>query len=246
MWRFGIVWCAVMLMVTAERSAAEDQAHSIVAKAIEAQGGSEALARQKGASYTQSGTVYGKDGTQRPASARLAILLPDKVRYESHTSDGLPLISVFDGKRGWVKKGNQTEEMKPAQLAAQEELMYLLRVVDLVPLQDPNFTLTDLGESAVDGHTLLGVKVSSSGHPDIQLFFDRDSGLLYKLTTRSTDLQSGQQYDREELTWDYRDVGGIKLAMYFKIFQNGKPRVEMRLSDFKCTEQLDERLFTKP
>jgi hypothetical protein len=61
-----------------------------------------------------------------------------------------------------------------------------------------------------------------------------------------TDGQSGQQYDREEVTWDYRDVGGMKAATYFTVSQNGKRLVEMRLSDYKCSEKLDEHLFAKP
>jgi hypothetical protein len=232
-------------MIAGARGGAEYPARSVLARAIDAEGGAEALARLKGATFAEAGTAYGKDGTPRPASARLAILLPDKVRYEGHTPDGLPLTLVVDGKLGWVKKGDRTEEMKASQRASEEELMYLLRVTSLVPLLDPAFRLTDLGPSSVDGRTVLGIKVSSPGHPDVQLFFDKDSGLLHKLTTRSTDF-TGEQYDREEFTWDYRDVGGIKAAMYFKILQNGKPRVEMKLSDFRCAEQLDDRLFAKP
>jgi hypothetical protein len=41
-------------------------------------------------------------------------------------------------------------------------------------------------------------------------------------------------------------MGGMKVAMYFKVLQNGKPRAEMKLSDFKCAEQLDASLFAKP
>jgi outer membrane lipoprotein-sorting protein len=246
MCRLGFFWCAVIVLAAAARGAADERARSVLSKAIEAQGGAEALARLKGATYTQAGTVYGQDGAKRPAKAQVAILLPDKLRLESRTPDGLPLISIFDGTRGWVKKGDRTEEMKPAEITARKELMHLLRVTSLVPLRDPAFKLTDLGNSTVDGHAVAGINVSCAGYPDVQLFFDRDTGLLYKLTTRNTDPQSQQQYDREEVTWDYRDVGGMKAATYFRVSQNGKPRVEMKLSDYKCAETLDERLFAKP
>jgi hypothetical protein len=246
MGRLGFVWCAVIILGATARGGDEERARSVLSKAIEAQGGAKSLARLKGATFTQAGTAYGKDGATRAVKAQLAVLLPDKLRYETQTPEGVPLISVFDGTRGWVKKGDRTNDMTPAEVAADKELMYLLNVASLVPLQDRIFQLTDLGNSTVDGRAVAGIKVSCEGHPDVQLFFDRDSGLLYKLTTRMTDPKSGKQSDREEVSWDYRDVGGMKAAMYFKVTEKGKPRAEVKISDYKAAETLDAQLFTKP
>jgi hypothetical protein len=242
MGRLGLVCCALMVLGATSRAAEEEQARAVLNKAITAQGGAEALARLKGFTYTQEGTAYGKDGAKQARKGRLAILLPDKVRGESQTPDGLTVITVFDGTRGWVKKGDHTEDMPPAQVTYLKELMYLVHVVSLVPLQDPAFKLTDLGNSTADGHAVAGINVSRAGHPDVQLFFDRDTGLLYKTVTR----QSGKQSDREEVSWDYRDVGGMKAAMYFAKSENGQRVEEAKLSDYKCAETLDAGLFAKP
>jgi hypothetical protein len=239
---FVIVSCAAIVSA----AAAEEPARSVLNKAIEAQGGAEALARFKGFAYSQTGTVYGPDGVSRAATAKVAYQLPDKIRIESRMPDGSMFVSVFDGTHGWVKRGDRTDEMKPAELTAAKELSYLLHVTSLVPLRDAAFTLADPGNSTVQGHAVAGIKVSRAGHPDVQLYFDRDSGLLYKLSTRETGARTGEQVDREEVTRDYRDIGGMKAAMYFMVWINGKPRVEMKLSDFKCAEKLDEHLFAKP
>jgi outer membrane lipoprotein-sorting protein len=246
MCRRGFVWCAVILSGAAGRGPAEGPARSVLNRAIEAQGGAAALARFQGFAYSQAGTAFAPGGATRAASAKVAYQLPDKLRYEGRTPDGAPLVTVFDGARGWVKTGDRTDEMKPGRVTASKELMYLLQVTSLAPLRDPIYTLTDLGDSTVRGRKVAGIKVARAGHPDVNLYFDRDSGLLYRLTTRFTDPQSGGQQDREEVTWDYRDAGGMKLAMYFMVWQNDKPVVEMKLSDVKCAEKLDDHLFTKP
>jgi hypothetical protein len=160
MGRLGLACCAVILLGATARGAEEERARAIVSKAIEAQGGAKALARLKGCTYTQTGTAYGKDGARRAVKAQQAILLPDKLRYESRTPEGLPFLSVFNGTHGWVKIGDRTKDMTLAEIAANKELAYLLHVTSLVPLQDPAFKLTDLGNRTVDGHAVAGVKVS--------------------------------------------------------------------------------------
>jgi hypothetical protein len=235
-----------MLAGAAGGSPAEEPARSVLERAIEAQGGAAALARFKGFVYSKAGTAFAPDGTARAASAKGAYQLPDKLRYEGHTPDGKPIVQIFDGEHGWVKTGDRTDEMKPDRVAAVKELMYLLQVTSLVSLRDPAYTLTDLGESTAQDRKVVGIKVARGGHPDVNLYFDRDSGLLYRLTTRQTDSRTGQQEDREEVTWDYRDVGGVKMSMYEKTWTNHKPRIEMKLTDVRCAEKLDDHLFTKP
>jgi outer membrane lipoprotein-sorting protein len=242
----GFICCAVMLSGATASSPADEPARLVLNKAIEAQGGAAALARFKGFAYSESGTRFAPDGTAQAATAKVAFQLPDKFRYEGRTPDGKPLVQVFDGEHAWIRMGDRTEETKPDRLAATKELMYLLQVTSLVPLRDPAYTLTDLGDSTVQDRKVSGIKVARAGHPDVNLYFDRESSLLYRLTTRETDPQSGGQQDREEVTWDYRDVGGVKMSMYFKVWTNHKPRVEMKLTDVKCAEKLDDHLFAKP
>jgi hypothetical protein len=88
--------------------------------------------------------------------------------------------------------------------------------------------------------------VSSSGHPDVRLFFEKDSGLLYKLISRNTDPQTGKQFDREEVSWNYVDVGGMKAATDYRVARDGKPLAELKVSDYKCCEALDDHFFAKP
>src|SRR5207248_11447730 len=94
-------------------------------------------------------------------------------------------------------------------------------VATLLPLKDKAFTLTTIGEVEVEKRPALGVKVSSKGHRDVDLYFDKESGLLVKTETRLKD-EGGQEVMAETFLRDYKDVEGTKHAMKFAVHRDGK------------------------
>ena len=92
-----------------------------------------------------------------------------------------------DGK-GWQDDNGAVSDLNPDDFPVVKQADYLMQVLDLRPLlKDKSFTLEALGKSEVEGVTVRGVKVSSSGHPDVKLYFDPTTGLLkqseYRLKT---------------------------------------------------------------
>jgi hypothetical protein len=246
MYRLGLVCCAVIVLGTPARSAAEDRVQTVLNRAIEATGGAEALAKFKGLTYSQTATKYGPDGSVRVGTAKVYYVLPDKLRVETTTPDGKPVVNVFEGTHGSVKLGDRTDVLSAEVVKFLTEEMYLLRVTSLLPLRESGSNLTDLGSSTIDGRTVDGIKVSRDRHEDVQLYFDRDGGLLYKLVTRETDSKTGKLLDRQEVNSEYRDVGGLKVATHVTKTIDGKPYAEIKLKEVKCWEKLDDALFTKP
>jgi len=51
-------------------------------------------------------------------------------------------------------------------------------------LRQPTLSLTHLGESKVVNRPVVGVKVAQQGHRDVLLYFDNETRLLVKRSTR--------------------------------------------------------------
>src|SRR5262249_46855062 len=90
--------------------------------------------------------------------------------------------------------------------ASMERSLYVDRVTSLVPLlKDKSFTLKALGESKVEDRPALGVQVSSTGHPDVSLYFDRDNGLLVKYAYPDRDPATNKDALHEIYFSDFRE-----------------------------------------
>jgi hypothetical protein len=142
----------------------------------------------------------------------------------------------------------QTEEMDKDMLAEAKEESYTEWVTTLLPLRDKAFQLTSLGESKVGDRPAVGLKVSHKGHRDINLFFDKDKGLLLKAETIVKDPMMGgdKELAQETFYMDYKAIGGVQHAMKVKINREGKLFVDGETVEIKILEKLDDSVFGKP
>ena len=114
-------------------------------------------------------------------------------------------------------------------------------------MKDKAYTLTPLGEVKVGDRPAVGVKVSSKGHRDVELYFDKDTNLLLKSQTRvKSREQEGKEMDQESLYADYKDVDGAKVPMKVTMNREGKVYVESESTDVKPVDKLDDSTFGKP
>ena len=90
------------------------------------------------------------------------------------------------------------------------------------------------------------MKVTRKGRRDIDLYFDKESGLLVKTETRVKDEGSGQEVSEETFVTDYKEVQGVKQATRFTINRDGKPFMEGEATDIGLAEKLDASVFAKP
>jgi ribosomal protein L20A (L18A) len=219
-----------------------DEPKDIIEKAIKATGGEEKLAKYKAQTWSAKGKYYGM-GEGQDYTAEYAMQHPDKFKF---TVTGIFTI-VYDGSKGWRKMGEETSEMTPEQLTEQKEQMYAGYIATLLPLREKTYTLTPLGEVKVGNRAAVGVKVSSKGHRDVNLYFDKESNLLTKSeTTVKDEQQNGKEVNQEELYSDHQDVEGVKIPMKMTITRDGKKFVEAENSNVKLLEKLDDNTFTKP
>jgi hypothetical protein len=187
---------------------AQDDPRAVVARAVAALGGEEALGRNAALAVKVKGTLAGVDEGvtftgELFAEPRGRVKLALHVRMSGvHVS----LTEVLDGAGGWASADGRVEDLKPEMLASLRRAVYIDRVLTLTPLlKDPAYTLTPLGETTVDGRPALGVKVASAGHPDLELYFDKASGLLVKSAHRAADALSKKEVLEETVYGDYRE-----------------------------------------
>lgn len=223
---------------------------ALIDKAIKAAGGEAKLAKFQAGTYQAKGKFYGM-GEGIDFTGSWAFMYPDKFRFRIESGAGdqkFTFVRVLNGNKLWMKMGDNTEEITDkAQIAEAKEQMYTERVGLLFPLKEKGYGLKPLGEVTIDGKSAIGVCVSHKGHRDLNLFFDKDKGLLVKMeAVVKDDMAPDKEFKQETFFSGYKEVNGLQLAMNVVINRDGKKYVDSKVTEFKVKENLPDSLFTKP
>jgi hypothetical protein len=241
----------VLALAVAGAARADEQAdmRKVIDKAIKAAGGEEKLAKYKAATFKDKGKFYGM-GEGIAYTGEFAVQQPDKIRIriEGGGDTKFVFVRVFNGEKLWTKLGDNTQEVTDKdEIAEAKENSYATWVTSLVPLKDKGFTLASLGEVKVHDKPAVGVRVSHKGHRDVNLFFDKDKGLLVKSETVVKDFMAGgKEFTQETLYENYKESGGVQRAMKLVINRNGEKYIESEVTEFEPKEKLEDAEFAKP
>jgi hypothetical protein len=244
---------AIPLLVTPLAALADEpreaEARRVVEKALQAMGGKERLAGVKAAVFKTKGRLYwfgaGTDFTGEMAVQGLA-----KARTEMTfelMGKKQTIIAVVNGDKGWVKANDVVTEVDQKTLATQMgDHGYITEMAMLLPLARgiPDATLTSVGDSTVGDRPATGVEVSRKNYSTVRLFFDKETALPLKLELKASVEGKGEAHDI--LLDDYREVGGLKVAMKVAARRNGKVFYEYEIRDFRMVDRLDDKLLEKP
>jgi hypothetical protein len=242
---------AALLLVSARpvRAAEEDkEARAIIAKAIAAQGGEANLAKFNTSIAKFKGKFHGPVG-DGDMTGTIQSQAPDKVRLELKLNIGgmdIAITQVADGNKGWRSVNGMTQELDKDALAESREKMHAGRVADLQGLSDKGIKLSSLGEAKVGDKAAVGVRVARAGYRDVNLYFDKDKGLLLKSETRSKDEMSGTEFTEEKLYDDYRKVSDILVAHKVQEKHDGKEFAETEITEINPVEKHPDGTFAKP
>jgi hypothetical protein len=245
--RFALLAVGFFLAAPVRADDAAD-ARALVEKAVKAQGGREKLEKFAAHTLKFKGTFHGM-GQAIPMTGELNSQGADRFKMEVEVEAGgmkFQFVSVLAGDKGWVRVGDTTNPMDKDQLAEGKEQAYAGWVGTLTPLGDKEFTLATTGEVKVNDKPALGVKVSRKGHRDVDLFFDKETGLLVKTETRIKDEGSGQEVTEENFAGEYKEVQGTKQAMKFTVKRDGKLWVEGEATEYQLAEKLGDGVFARP
>jgi hypothetical protein len=226
----------------------------IIAKGIKAQGGAEPLGKFKNVTFKDKGTFYGK-GDQKPYTGEFSLQDHKQFRMSMDMKEqgkDLQVLFIVNGPKGWMKvtfdgKAVVNKALPKDELAELHESLYAGWVVTLLPLKDKAFKLSPLGEVQVGGKAAVGVRVEHKGHRDVNLFFDKETGLLVKSETQIKDIEAGGKEMLQETFYkDYKTFDGAKQPTRVTIHRDGKRYVESEATDYRPAESLDASLFAEP
>jgi hypothetical protein len=228
--------------------AADPDPAAVIARAIEAKGGAAKLEKYRASTATFKGKFYGF-GPGIDTAGTLRTMAPDKQFVLSKSKQGGAedtFVYVVNGDKGWmIFNGNPTELDKDMMAEAREQL-HAGAVTELRGLTDKGVKLSPLGETKVGDRAAVGVRVACAGYRDVDLYFDKDKGLLLKRETRGKDPTTGAEYASTTLYDDYKEVGGLMLPHKVDERHDGKPYNRMRLTEIKIEEKLPDSAFAKP
>jgi len=248
--RQHLVAALALGLVVAGIGRADDarEARAIVEKAIKAMG-RDKVAAFKAATWKGKGKVRILDqeiefgGTwfvQAPTQQRADIeidIMGMKIKQSR----------VLNGDKGWVTTNDMLQDMNQETLAETKHELYAGGVAQLLVLRDPAFQLSLLGDSKVGDRAAVGVKVSRKDQRDISLFFDKDTHFLLKSEMRGKDVEAGGiEFTSESYFLDYHDTNGTQRFRKLEVKRDGKPFVDIEVSDFEWKDKLDDSTFDKP
>jgi hypothetical protein len=213
--RTFLVSCLVLGLAGVSR-AQDESPRALIEKALKVLGHAD-RPEQEVAVYTRfKGSLAGP-----AAAAGIAAKITGEGRWQSGAHLQQINVEILDQKitlrrawrdgKGWQQdETGKIKDLDADDLAEMKQSEYITRVTELRPLlKDKAFTLTALGKSTVEGVEALGVKVSSPGHSDVKLYFDRKTGYPKQIESRKK--QKGQ--DKEVVSTvifdDFREIDPV-------------------------------------
>ena len=122
-------------------------------------------------------------------------------------------LYILNKDVGWRREADGSAlEFPPAMRASNKERYYALRLGDLLAfLPEDEVTLTPIGEAIIDQQAVIGIRVEREAYPTVKLYFNKQSGLLYRSETLLSPRPDGAQSTLVYTFEDYRDSAGLLL-----------------------------------
>jgi hypothetical protein len=227
---------------------AEGEAAAIVDKALKAHFPKGLDTKNQGLRTKSKGTVH-VAGMDLDFSQEITVQLPTKFKEVTELTvmgQNVTIRSVYNGKDAWIRAGDTdvpvTDEIK----AEFKDAVHSMGLVQGVLLKEKGVKLALLGEAKVKDKPAVGVTVSREGSKDVNLFFDKATGLIVKVEMRKRDLMSGQEVTEERFITEYQEAAGRKVAKKIEVVRDGKPYLEAELTDVQILEKVDDGEFVQP
>jgi hypothetical protein len=228
--------------------AQEDEARGLIDKAIKAHGGEKALEKTKAIQVKSKGTVHQPTG-ELAFTSEDYWQSPDKFKNVIKATimgKAYTEVKAFDGKKGWIQTNDVVKDFDDKTLEVIKEAIYAEQVGQLLILKDKKFKLAPLGEVKVEGRPAVGVRVSSKGHKDVNLFFDKAKHLLVKSEVRLTKPGSDQEITQEKIYLDYKKVDDVQMPTKAIVLMDGKKLVDVVVTETQFVDGFDASVFAKP
>jgi hypothetical protein len=228
--------------------AAEDEAAAIVEKAIKAHFPKGLDTKNQGLRTKGKGTLHIM-GMDLEFTQEVAVQTPSKFKEVMDLTvmnKTVTVTSVYNGKDAWIRAGDQDVKVTEEILTEFKEAAYSMNMMQGVFLKDKSVKFTLVGEIKVKGKPAIGVTVSRKGNKDINLFFDKETGLIAKVEMRKRDFSTMEEVTEERIITEYQEVDGRKVAKKVEVLRDGKAFLEAEIMEVKILEKVDDSEFVQP
>lgn len=226
---------------------ANDDAATIVAKAMRAHGGETAVSRWK-CGYVK----YKTNGWFIPAQFGEVIVedtfhLPGHFRREARggvNENKKHMVSIVNQGKTWTTINNGPAVPTDNSFAERAEHPFA-DAVRLSLLTDKDTRLTKLGTTTINGKTVVGIRGKAGDLLQIDFYFDVQTGRLRKITKKVTDA-AGRSTIANTTLDDYREFQGIPFPTRMVGTLNGNPFLDNVVLELKFADSFDESVFAVP
>lgn len=238
--------CASLTLGTAR---AEDKnAVAVIDKAIKALGGEAKLAGVNAMTWKAKGKLTIEDNANE-FTVQATVRGLDDYRSEfqgEFNGDAIRGVTVVNGEKGWRKIGDFSMKLEGDMLANEKRSIYLqVAPTLLLPLKGKGFQVESAPDRDIDGKPAAVIKATGPDGKEFTLCFDKASGLPVRQEARVLDYQ-GQEFTQETTISGYKDFDGVKKATKIESKHDGRPFVELEITEFKLLDKIDDDTFAEP
>jgi hypothetical protein len=163
--------------------------------------------------------------------------------------DSLTVLLI--GEHGWAARGKNRQRLGGDVLGFYQNFHYGTVLSNLIALTAEGFKAVPAGDLTIRGKNCFAVVVKRAGKPDLKMFFDRDTKLLYKTEFKGRFVDQNLRPQRFEtfvefFFTDYRVVDGIYHWHVREQWRNGRQAAVLRLSEVRLLKEKDDSLFYFP
>jgi hypothetical protein len=230
------------------------EARAIIDKAIKAHGGADKLSQFKAVSAKWIGKRKIENVAYWDAVYVVTYEMPDKIRFDIEVDNPkggkVAFSRVVNGKKGWQGSVRVTRDLKETEVAQIVDELYAHWLASMVPLNDKAFAFSHAGNVNVDGKDAVGVRVSCKDRPDVNLYFDKKTGLVIKTERRAKDPHTNEEYTAESVYRDHKAFQGVMWPTNRLDRRDGMDLEEnsgrFELGEYQAHDKLEEKSLAKP
>ena len=225
------------------RRAATASPSRILERAIAQAGGRDALTRAR--ALTWEGDAIVKAGRIVQISGTWAIQPPDTgivSTFDVAVGPGTMRSLVVAAPRGWLIDGDSVRPMPGTMLAAERDEFYLYDVMRLVPLTEPEVTLSPIPPDSLGQY---GFRAEREGRPSVDVHVDT-SGRLSHLRTRLPNPAGGEPVLQDIWFDGTIESQGVRWPRDLRIYFNGDPFFALTLRTLQVRDRLDDPRLRGP
>ena len=238
---------ALLIVVSVASVTVAQTLDDVVARAIKAHGGADALAKMKAFERSGKGRVT-MINAEVDAIYVAKLALPDRALFtvDMTRSDAKMKTTIgLNGLSGWVQANNDpAKDLGSSQFDLMADESWVHYLCTIGPLGNKNLKLVAVAETKVDGQSADGVKVTKDGKPDVTFYFSKASNLLVKAEAKIKD--GANTFNKEWIFAEHKEFSGVKLPTKVTDLQSGTRQAQWAGVEYKFVDKFDLAIFRKP